>query len=447
MKRAGSDEGALRATATNCVVRGCPVDGVPIKALLRAVDRPRLAWATATTTIVAGGTAATITAEGGDRFDVVRDEGEALFAAVCSPDDLPEAARPRLYGGFAFHEDHDPLPGEPWDGFPDAMFVLPAVQFALSGGEGWLTAAATGPEADRRATERLEAWRDRLRALPDLGAADPPGVVATRPTPSKEGWRAQVEAATDSVKRGDLQKVVLAQSLAVDLERPLDVVDALDRLSDTYPGCFRFLVEPAAGGSFFGATPERLISREGRTVQTAALAGSIGRGETRDEDEWLGDQLRRSEKDVHEHELVAETIREQIEPLATSVHSGSRTVRKLATVQHLQTPIRATLARDEHVLALVEALHPTPAVGGLPPDVALWTIRETEAFDRGWYAAPVGWFDAEGDGSFAVAIRSGLARDRTATLFAGAGLVGDSDPDSEWDELRLKYRPILDELE
>jgi menaquinone-specific isochorismate synthase len=188
------------------------------------------------------------------------------------------------------------------------------------------------------------------------------------------------------------------------------------------------------------------VSLSGRTVQTEALAGSIGRGETTEEDEWLASQLRDSEKDVHEHDLVTETIRDQLAPLAADIRTGSRVVRRLATVQHLRTPIRATLADDEHVLRLVEALHPTPAVGGLPPTAALRTIRETEAFDRGWYAAPVGWFDAEGDGAFAVAIRSALARERTATLFAGAGIVADSDPDSEWDELGLKYRPILDEL-
>ena len=102
---------------------------------------------------------------------------------------------------------------------------------------------------------------------------------------------------------------------------------------------------------------------------------------------------------------------------------------------------------DVVVLSLVEALHPTPAVGGLPPDEALQTITETEAFERGWYASPVGWFDAEGNGTFAVAIRSAVGTDRRATLFAGNGLVADSDPDHEWDEVQLKYRPVLDALE
>ena len=447
MERPRGDERAGTWVADGAV-RWCRVDGTPVKPLLRAVGRPRVAWADATTTVVAGGAAATVSADGSDRFEHVRERAEAVFAGLEVPLELPEPARPRLYGGFAFHEGHaDPGPGATWQGYPGALFVLPAVQLSLANGHGWLTAAATGADAAERADTRLERWRTRLATLPDLEPAGPPGVTDSQPTPSLAGWHRQVTDATASVRRGDLRKVVLAQALAVDLADGLDVVDTLDRLSDTYPGCFRFLVEPAAGGTFFGATPERLVSVEGRTVQTEALAGSTGRGDTLAEDEWLASELRESEKDVHEHELVADAVRDQLAPLATSIRTGTRTVRRLATVQHLRTPMQATLNRDEHVLTLVEALHPTPAVGGLPPGAALRTIRKTEAFDRGWYAAPVGWFDAAGDGAFGVAIRSALARGDAATLFAGAGIVADSDPESEWDELQLKYRPVMDELE
>jgi menaquinone-specific isochorismate synthase len=447
MERPRGDERA-GARAVDGTVRWCRVERAPVKPLLRAVGRPRMAWADATTTAVAGGAAATVTAEGPDRFEHVRERAEEVFAGLEVPLDLPDPARPRLYGGFAFHEGHaDPGPGATWEGYPGALFVLPAVQLSLADGHGWLSTAATGDGAAERAEARLERWRERLPTLPDLGPADPPGVADSRPTPSLDGWRRQVTDATASVRRGDLRKVVLAQSLGVDLAGDLDVADTLDRLSDTYPGCFRFLVEPGRGGTFFGATPERLVSLSGRTVQTEALAGSTGRGDTPAEDQWLASELRDSEKDVHEHELVADAVRDQLAPLAASIRAGTRTVRRLATVQHLRTPMQATLTRDEHVLTLVEALHPTPAVGGLPPDEALRTIRETEAFDRGWYAAPVGWFDAAGDGAFGVAIRSALAREDVATLFAGAGIVADSDPDSEWDELQLKYRPVMDELE
>jgi len=154
------------------------------------------------------------------------------------------------------------------------------------------------------------------------------------------------------------------------------------------------------------------------------------------------------EKNGREHDLVVGAVRDQLSPFGR-VRVGDRTVRRLATIQHLYTPVSATLAHDAHVLDLVEALHPTPAVGGLPPARALATIRDTEPFDRGWYAAPVGWFDAAGNGEFTVAIRSAVVAPdrRRVTTFAGVGLVADSDPDEEWDEVQLKYRPILDELE
>jgi menaquinone-specific isochorismate synthase len=313
----------------------------------------------------------------------------------------------------------------------------------------WLTASAVGPDATVEAVEaRLETERDRLAALEAEPMGPRPGIRSRTRTTAVEDWRAGVEAAIDRIRAGDLRKVVLAQALDVDLGAPLSLPDTLVRLDEKYPDCHRFLVEPAGGTqSFFGATPERLVSVRGRTVETGALAGTTGRGETPAEDEWLARELMESEKNVHEHDLVAETIGHQLDPFAASVATGERRVRRLATVQHLWTPITAELDRDYHVLDLVEALHPTPAVGGLPPDEALSTIRETEPFDRGWYAAPVGWIDAAGYGTFAVALRSAVAAERRVTLFAGVGIVADSDPDREWDEVQLKYRPILDELE
>jgi len=447
MERACGDGRRDRSGATG-LVRGREVADAPVRSFLSAVETPRFAWSDATTTIVAGGSAATIRADGPDRFERVREAGTAIFDGLDTPESLPAGASPRLYGGFAFHEAHtDPPAGETWNGFPGASFVLPAVQLSLTADGAWLTAAATGTDAERRVGARLDRWERHLGALPELVLSGAPGISREHPTPSSEGWRRQVVDAVRKIRAGDLRKVVLAQELRADLAGPVDVAGALTELSDVYPGCYRFLVEPDGGDTFFGATPERLVSLSDRTVKTEALAGSTGRGETEDEDEWLAAELRGSEKDVHEHELVVDAIRGQLDRVADEVVTGDRSVRKLATVQHLQTPVRAELAGEEHVLSLVEALHPTPAVGGLPPDAALRTIRETETFDRGWYAAPVGWFDADGDGTFAVAIRSALARDRTATLFAGAGIVADSDPDVEWDELKLKYGPMRDVLE
>lgn len=408
-------------------------------------DPPRIHWAAPDgLEIVGGGAAARLRAEGPDRFDTLREDARRLFSALDA--DLPSPARPRAFGGFSFHAGHEPAP--PWEGFPAAEFVVPRVQLTRTDETTWLTVSGYGPDTDPEAVEaELEAVRSELTAHPAMQpSAAPPGIASTVLTTPREEWTRQIRAATDRIAAGELRKVVLAQALEVDLETEIEIPDVLERLRRTYPECYRFLIEPTEAASFFGAPPERLVSLSGRRVETEALAGSVARGETPEEDHELMTSLLESEKIQHEQGVVVDTIREQLEPLG-DVTVAEQTIRKLATIQHLRTPIRAELTDEEHVLSIVEALHPTPAVGGLPPEKAWETIRETETFERGWYAAPVGWFDADGDGEFAVAIRSGVASDEAVTLFAGNGIVADSDPDEEWKEVQLKYRPILDALD
>ena len=444
MESLRSDETA--PTSVGIVSRTVRLSDAPEpRAVLAAGEAPRTFWAApGESTVVGSGAAETIRADGPDRFVAVRAAADELFSAG----DVHAgalAARPRLFGGFSFHDEHAET--EPWVDYPGAKFVLPRIQVTYDD-DVWLTINAV--DADVSTVEsRLDAARRELRELPTPGAVGrPPGIDARTETTSRAEWRESVTAATDRIAAGELRKVVLAQALRASLSEPISIPDVLARLGETYPDCYRFLVEPDDGtGGFFGATPERLVGLRGRTVETGALAGTTGRGETPAEDEWLAEELLDDEKNSHEHELVVGAVRAQLEPHAASIRTGTRRIRRLATVQHIETPITAELGTDEHVLTLVEALHPTPAVGGLPPARALATIRDTEPFERGWYAAPVGWFDAAGYGSFAVALRSAIARGDVATLFAGVGIVADSDPDREWDEVQLKYRPILDELE
>ena len=441
-------ERARSSPASTLVSRTAPIDVPDFAAAFDALAAPRTTWNAPDDALVLGsGAAATVTASGPDRFAAVRAGADDLFHSG----DVhagTEAARPRLFGGFAFHDGG--CDGDPWGPFPEARFVLPRVQVTFADNGAWLTVNAVGDDVDPDAVERrLADERGRVAGLePASDRPQRPGIGSTRRTTSRDAWRESVEAAVDRIRGGDLRKVVLAQALEADLDAPFPRAATLDRLADKYPDCHRYYFEPdAAGSAFFGATPERLVALRGRTVETDALAGTTGRGETPTEDEWLAEELLADPKNVHEHDLVADTVREQLEPFAASIAAGERRVRRLATVQHLHTPITAELNADCHVLDLVEALHPTPAVGGLPPDRALETIHDTEPFDRGWYAAPVGWIDAAGNGAFAVAIRSAVTTPRRATLFAGVGLVADSEPDREWDEVQLKYRPILDELE
>jgi menaquinone-specific isochorismate synthase len=440
-------------TGSALVSRAVELPDCDPRPFLAGRDAPRIYWTSPYgPEFAGGGTAARIAAEGADRFETVREAAADLFAGLDY--DGPEAARPRLFGGLAFHADHDPAP--PWQGFGGGEFVLPRTQLTRANGETWLTVSARDSSAEaveRELAEVREALTERRERATETeaeigtGRDRPPGVRSTTPTTTREEWAEQVSAAVSRIEAGDLRKVTLAQALAVELAGEISIPDALARLGESYPDCFRFCFEPTTHGAFFGATPERLATLRGRTVETDALAGSVGRGDTPEEDAELEASIEESEKMAHEHELVVETIRDQLSPVSGEVRVADRRVRKLATIQHLWTPIEADLSDDGHVLSIVEALHPTPAVGGLPPETALRTIRETESFDRGWYAAPVGWFDAEGDGTFAVGIRSAVTDGSSATLFAGNGIVADSDPDEEYEEVQLKYRPILDELE
>ena len=441
-------ERARSTSSPPLVSRTTDIDAPAFAAAFDVLPAPRTTWSAPGDALVLGsGAAATLTASGADRFAAIRAKADELFDSG----DVhagTEAARPRLFGGFAFHEEG--CDGEPWGPFPEARFVLPRVQVTFADNGVWLTVNATGADASVVDVEdRLEREAGRLSRLDSEPSRRPrPGITESRRTTSRVAWRDSVDAVVDRIRSGDLQKVVLAQALEADLTGDFPRAATLERLAAKYADCHRYWFEPDDGDeAFFGATPERLVALRGRTVETDALAGTTGRGETPAEDEWLARELLDDDKNVHEHDLVADTVREQLEPFAASISAGDRRVRRLATVQHLHTPITAELNADRHVLELVEALHPTPAVGGLPPDRALETIHETEPFDRGWYAAPVGWIDAAGNGAFAVAIRSAVATRRRATLFAGVGIVADSDPDREWDEVQLKYRPILDELE
>ncbi|MFD1564899.1 isochorismate synthase MenF [Haloarchaeobius amylolyticus] len=438
-----SGEGRLtgETESVDLISRSRELETAAFGAVLEGDTESRMQWATPDGhEIVGRGVAARFTATGADRFDRIRTQARRAFDGLTH--DGPDHARPRAFGGFSFHDGHKAAP--PWIGFGAASFVVPQLFVTRTDDGTWLT--AVGHRVDE-AEDRLERWHDRLTDLPvTRNDETTPGVAATRRTTSQATWTEQVEAALERIDDGRLTKVVLAQSLSVDLEDPIDVPATLERLRRRYPNCYGFQIGHDAGGTFFGAPPERLVSKRGAHVETEALAGSVPRGDTPAEDEAHVERMRADAKFQHEHGLVVDAIREQLAPFARELSVSKQTIRRLATIQHLRTPIEATLEGDRHVLELVEALHPTPAVGGVPPEAAWETIRDTEPFDRGWYAAPVGWFDAAGDGEFAVGLRSGVATGETVTLFAGNGIVADSDPDEEWDEVQLKFRPILDEL-
>ncbi len=390
------------------------------------------------------GVAATVEAAGPDRFADAQAGLEGLFAGLEADGDVPEIARPRAYGGLGFFAGASG--GDTWAGFPDARFAVPAAQ-VVAGDETWLT--VTVPAGERDALpERLDRWEHRLTAATGADEAGAlPDATGFDWAMSRTEWERTVDEAVERIRRDGLEKVVLAQELTVGLDRAVPVPRVLGRLRGSYPSCATFCAAPGAETAFFGATPETLVSlRDGR-VETEALAGTTERGESDLEDASLADAMRGDEKYQQENRIVADAIADALRPVAESVSVADPEIKRIANLQHLRRPISAMVDGEAHVLDLARRLHPTPAVGGFPPEPAAEVIRDVEPFDRGWYAAPVGWVDADGDGTFAVAIRSGLARDRSLSLYGGAGIVDGSDPATEYGEVTSRFEPVLGALE
>ena len=395
---------------------------------------------------------------------------------------------PLLIGGFGFCPEPSKAPA--WRGFERGRLVLPSLLVTIDGGAAWLTAnvvvssdgaEADGPTATRELTE-LWAAVERgagvgiaagiaagsnlgaetgepaeaaptnappAEAAPVLAPDRPPAAATLRiaglqPAPAE--WRASVGRLAGAVGRGRADKVVLARRVDLVAAAPVDLSVALRRLEVTARESTIFALT-RHGRTFLGATPERLVRVEGRTLRTIALAGSIGRGSDPAGDERLAAELLASAKDREEHEVVVEMLRRTLAPLAEELEvAADPVVVTLRHVQHLATEVRGRLRQQAGVLTLVERLHPTPAVGGAPRELALELIAAEERLDRGWYAGPLGWLDRHDDGEFVVAIRSGVVEDDRVSLFAGCGIVADSDPDREWAESEMKLEALASAL-
>ena len=402
------------------------------------------------------GSAANLMGWGNGRIAHIRQQAQSLFQDAVLLGDAPELARPRLFGGFAFNDDF--LPDNTWAAFHPAHFILPHYQFVRIGKEAWLTINALIPLADDPEhslpilQEALAARRDVLVETGDwrLEAEQKTPISSLQslsyPMPRDE-WARLINAVRQDIAATELKKVVLARVCEAKFDGRIDIYRALDYLNDHYADCYRFVFEPRPFHTFLGATPELLAKVEGRTLTTMSLAGSIRRSPDPLEDAALGQQLMESAKDRHEHEVVVMSILGRLAPLTSQLEiSPAPGVYKLSNIQHLFTPIRATLTAPDGILPLVDVLHPTPAMGGSPRALALEFISRMEPVPRGWYASPVGWIDYKLDGAFAVGIRSAVVQERRAWLYAGAGIVADSEPEKEWAETGLKFRPMLEAM-
>jgi menaquinone-specific isochorismate synthase len=420
-----------------------PVPQVPSERLLGATrEGSALLWAPPGEQEICGlGAAFTLSASGQDRFRSIETQARLAWPELDASRSDAAAPAPCFFGGFAFQ------PGQAesglWRGFGDARFVLPQISYLKNTAGAWLRLIVENG-AGERAAFRSELEGSLTRAVHALFTPAAPRELARellREERSPEAWTELVTAIQSQIRDGRLQKVVAARRLCLSLDRELSPEAVQGRLRQDAPESTRFAFRVGAA-TFLGATPEQLVQKRGVELRTEAVAGSISA-----DDAGAAARLLESDKDIREHEFVVREILRVLRPLTSELSPAKeREIYRLRTVLHLRTTIQGKLRAASHVLELVATLHPTPAVGGVPTRAALDFITEHEPDERGWYTGPVGWFDAAGDGAFVVALRSGVVAGKRAELYAGAGVVQDSNAPSEFAETRWKLAALLGAL-
>lgn len=324
----------------------------------------------------------------------------------------------------------------PFDRRAAATFVVPTeLHGANSEGQRWVTVIR---DSDDNTTSRYPGDG----TAPGDRAPEPRRLTVEAVVDPAE-WCRAVERARQRISAGELTKVVLSREISISADRPFDAATLYNRLRSLHPDAMCFAVD-----DFIGASPELLVSRIGEVVRAHPMAGTTPRSGDPAADQQAAAALLASEKNRTEHQITIDMVHEALLPWCSYLDAEPvPSVVPAGPVQHLATLVEGRLSRPApSVLDLVAALHPTPAVGGWPSGAALALISELESGSRGRYAGPVGWVDARGNGAFAVGVRSAQLAGSAARLFAGVGIVADSEPLLELEETRVKARALLQAL-
>ena len=394
------------------------------------------------------GAVAQQTVDGAHRFTLAKHFMQSTLANIAAYGslDLPLAG-PHFFCSFAFFEQAS----HQNSCFPAATIVLPKWQISYCKQRSVVVAnvcihAAT--DLQQSVDEIWQTWQEiqSIRHSLLVPAIDHRLLLQTRDVAKTQHFKQTVQSALSLIQQEVVSKIVLAHAVDVMSPLPFDAIASLHNLRQLYPGCYLFLTSNGKGQQFLGASPERLVSVHHGQLETDALAGSAPRGKTVDADAKLANRLLHSVKELHEHRVVSQFIYQQLAQLGLEPQRLPLRLLQLSNIQHLQTPICAAVTAHTHLIDVVAALHPTPAVAGVPRAIVCDLIRQFEPFERSLYAAPIGWVDHQGNGEFAVGIRSALIDGCHARLYAGAGIVEGSDPDRELAEVQLKLQALLQAL-
>lgn len=406
--------------------------------------------------IAASGQLTRVETTGVNRFKKASTLGKAIINKTHHFSALNHSlATIHLLGGFSFFDENE---GEVWKDFGSGSFTLPEWVIIKDGLFNILT-ITIALNAHDSTLDIKERFYDTMYKLRNLTKAEHytlseeavnqndysiPGIDS----PEYLQWINAVEGAKEQISQNFYNKIVLARELVLKTDHNITDTKVLHRLRNQYPDCYSFLIRQNEHSSFIGCTPERLASFKGDYLFTEGLAGSSPRGKSATEDAKLEMELLNSIKNLDEHNFVLRAIESNLEPFSENLElQPTPGIKKLNNVFHLHTPIKAKIKRDVSKTEVLKTLHPTPAVGGFPKKNAIPHIPSFENFERGWYAAPIGWINANGEGEFAVAIRSGLIKENEVRFYAGCGIVGASNPNKEWEETNVKFIPMLSALD
>ena len=398
------------------------------------------------------GQALTWEARGRDRWSTLNDKLEKLRCQWLSAD--PDNVKPDqcAFLGLAFDPESDPQ--GPWGGIPNSVVLIPEILYTRQGLNCHLTfnlLRKRDTDVDAVRTRWYAMARDLvLRLLHPVKSIRTGGTTpSTLPQADNDAsrrWSQRVHAALDAINRAEFEKVVLTRSIKIKLRERFNLGRMLGWLEIHYPNCTHFAV-PLAGKTLVGATPERLISVHKGTAVTDAIAGTRPRGSVHSQPDKRHNPLFSDLKMRREQRLVVDGILRALKPVSHDLISARQPlILSLPNVQHLWSPIQARIHGGVTLLDLAERLHPTPAVSGMPRDKALLWLRNHGEPWRGWYTGALGWTTRQGEGELAVALRCALLEDDEATLFAGAGILRESDPQQEYLETEWKLQSMLEAL-
>ena len=335
----------------------------------------------------------------------------------------------------------------PFDSELDGELLIPRIVIGCGpDGTAWITTIALpGDEPSESELTAILNRADRAGTgfARDAGlhaSSDSPSSFDIRPLRDPDDWCNAVAEATDRLRSGNAQKVVLARGIEIVTDQTVRPSEVLSHLRRSFPGSHLFSVD-----GFVGASPELLVERSGQSVRAHPMAGTAPRSGDPETDARLAESLLTSKNTRDEHRHTIDMVHDTLLPWCSYLDEEAEpSIVAVANVQHLSTRLEGQLSDPvASVLDLVGALHPTPAVGGMPRDAALKLIAELEGLDRGRFAGPVGWVDAEGNGTWAVGIRSAQIDGTRTRIYAGVGVVADSQPEQELAETRAKLQTML----